>query len=103
MHGVRFESIDPDAIGELHGERPGVLAQELERTFPDRVIEGDDGYKRVTFRGFEGVAIEALRELNAEADSLRTTVAAQRGEIHDLRERIARLESWVERTGRSGG
>ncbi|MEM6571319.1 MAG: tail fiber domain-containing protein [Planctomycetota bacterium] len=76
IRGVTYEYIDPEAIDELDGVRNGVIAQEVEASFPDWVDEGADGYKRVTFRGFEGVAIEALRELREENDELRRRLAA---------------------------
>ena len=97
IRGVSFEYIDPDAVNELHGERLGVIAQEVERVFPDWVEDGADGYKRVTFRGFEGVAIEALRELRSENEELREELAANREALDEqqelLRQLAARLES----------
>ncbi|HVS17511.1 MAG TPA: tail fiber domain-containing protein, partial [Planctomycetota bacterium] len=72
MRGVTFEYTDPSSIHELEGRRIGFIAQELERVLPDWVEEGADGYKRVTVRGFEALAVEALR---AEIDELRALVA----------------------------
>jgi len=86
MRGVTFEYIDPSAINELEGRRIGFIAQELERVLPDWVEEGADGYKRVTVRGFEALAVEALRELRAEKDA----------EIAELRDELARLRELVE-------
>lgn len=63
LHGVSFEYIDPEAIGELAGERIGFLAQEVERVFPDWVGTKDDGMLFLTVRGFEALAVEALRDL----------------------------------------
>ena len=85
IRGVSFEYIDPAAIGELSGRQLGVIAQEVEPEFPQWVDTGADGYERVTFRGFEGVAIEALRELRAEKDA----------EIARLEARVAELERLV--------
>lgn len=69
VEAVTFEYIDPAAIHEPAGVRTGVIAQQVEPLFPDWVEEGADGYKRVTFRGFEALAIAALRELRAEKDA----------------------------------
>lgn len=69
VESVTFEYIDPVAIHELPGERIGVIAQQVETVFPDWVEFGADGYRRVTFRGFEALAIQALRELRAEKDA----------------------------------
>ena len=46
-------------------------------------IEGKDGYKRLTIRGFTALAVEALRDLRDEKDA----------EIAELRARVERLES----------
>jgi hypothetical protein len=64
---VRFEYIDPDAIHEFPGERIGMVARDVEGVFPDWVQTGADGYKRVTYRGFEALTVEALRDLRARS------------------------------------
>ncbi len=83
LHGVFFEYVDPDAIGELHGEQMGMVAQEVEAVFPEWVDEIASGYKVLTFRGFEALAVEALRQLRAEKDA----------EIAMLHDRINALEA----------
>ena len=86
VRGVTYRYIDPEAIHALDGTQLGVVAQEVEVAFPGWVDEGDDGYKRVTFRGFEGVTIEALRELRDENERLKSTLA-------DLTARLDALEA----------
>lgn len=54
---------------ELSGERMGLVAQEVEKIFPDWVETGPDGYKRVTVRGLEALVVEALRELQQKQDA----------------------------------
>lgn len=70
LRGVTFDYKDPEAIHELAGERTGFIAQEVETVLPDWV-EDADGYKTLTIRGFEALAVEALRELRAEVERLR--------------------------------
>jgi len=70
LRGVTYEYVDPDAIGELAGTQTGFLAQEVERVFPEWVEVGADGYLRLSIRGFEALAVEALRELQAENAAL---------------------------------
>ncbi len=81
LRGVTYEYRDPEAIGELDGQRMGMIAQEVERVIPDWVETGADGYKRLVYRGFEALTVEALRELwgmierqDAEIDALRSRV-----------------------------
>ena len=60
----------------MDGTYTGMIAQEVERVFPEWISEGTDGYKRLTVIGFEGLVVEALRELRSENDDLRKRVAA---------------------------
>jgi hypothetical protein len=69
LHGVTFEYINPAQIHELSGERMGLVAQEVEKVFPDWVETGADGYKRMTVRGLEALVVEALRELQQQKDA----------------------------------
>ncbi|WP_376967763.1 tail fiber domain-containing protein (plasmid) [Azospirillum sp. A26] len=87
LRGVRFVW-RPDADED---QRPqvGMLADEVETIFPQWVREGPDGLKRMSARGFEGLAVEAFRELDRrvrENDALA-------GRVEELEGRIARLEA----------
>lgn len=74
LRGVNFEYKDPESIHELPGVRTGFIAQEVEAVIPDWVKTGDDGYKSVTIRGFEALAVEAMRELKSDNDELRARI-----------------------------
>ncbi len=50
----------------------GVIAQELEKVFPQLVTEGDP--KTVNYNGLIGVLIEAVKELSAEVEELKKKV-----------------------------
>lgn len=52
----------------------GLIAQEVEQVFPQWVHNNGDGYKHLGIRGFEALAIEALRELRVEIEQLRQRV-----------------------------
>ncbi|HSB64438.1 MAG TPA: tail fiber domain-containing protein, partial [Thermoanaerobaculia bacterium] len=97
LRGVTFEYVDPEAIHELPGTRIGMVAQEVETVFPDWVSEGPDGYRRLTMRGFEALAVEALRDLRREKDdeisALKSALETQRAEIAALRAAIDRLSA----------
>jgi hypothetical protein len=103
LHGVNFEYIAPEKIHELSGERMGLIAQEVEKVFPDWVETAPDGYKRVTVRGLEALMVEALRQLREEQKSagqeaeaairkVNVEIERQRGENLELRERLEKLE-----------
>ncbi len=93
LRGVSYEYKDPEAINERSGMRIGMIAQEVEEVFPDWVDFSGLGYKTLTFRGFEALAVEALRELRAEKDA---EIAAIYAENLALQARIDRLEQLVE-------
>ncbi len=92
LRGVTYEYIDPKAINELEGKQTGMIAQEVEEVFPDWVDERNDGYKALTFRGFEALAVEALRELRNEKDQ---EIHKLQNENDELRNRVEALESAV--------
>lgn len=92
LHGVSFRYADPAAIGELAGPRVGFVAQDVETVFPDWVstAAGGGGYKMLTIRGFEALAVEALRDLRAEKDS---QIESLRRENAELKARLDRIEA----------
>jgi hypothetical protein len=93
LRGVTFEYIDPAAIGELEGRRTGFIAQEVERVLPDWVAEKEDGTKYLTIRGFEALAVEALRELERRNGELVRASAAKDARIAELEARVEGLEA----------
>ena len=78
-----------EEVGQENGAEPeiGFIAQEVEVVFPQWVrsqgsVRGEhgegsngEGYKHLAIRGFEALAVEALRELQAEIEQLRAQVA----------------------------
>jgi len=48
----------------------GIIAQDVERIFPQLVETGDDGIKRVHYYGLIGPLIEAVKELDARLSAL---------------------------------
>lgn len=103
LHGVMFEYRDPDTINELPGIRIGMIAQDVEKVFPDWVSDSPSGYKSLSFSGFEALTVEALRELigklvkqESAAQRQRQELAALAEENDRMRERLAGLELKVE-------
>jgi prepilin-type N-terminal cleavage/methylation domain-containing protein len=54
----------------------GVIAQDVESVFPELVVTGNDGYKRVDYAKMTAVLIEAVKELKAENDALKARIEA---------------------------
>ncbi len=76
LRGVSFEWKEKDTRGHLSGPQYGLVAQEVEKVFPEWVTKDAEGYRELTMRGFEALVVEALRDLNNELDDLRSQVAA---------------------------
>lgn len=72
LRGVQFYWKDPERMGDLTGPQMGLVAQEVERIFPEWVSVTPIGYKAITFRGFEALTIEAFRELKMEVEEIKS-------------------------------
>lgn len=96
LHGYSFEyNTDAVASGRgLPGRQIGLMADEVERVFPDWISLNDEGYRSVTERATTALMIESLRDLRQEKDA---QIAVLKRENRDLAERLARLESLMEK------
>jgi hypothetical protein len=95
LRGVTFEYSNPSAVGELPGTHIGMVAQDVEQVFPSWVDAGVDGYKRLTFRGFEAVAVEAVRELAGKTNDAGLRIAELERQNAELRHAIDTLSEIV--------
>jgi len=72
LRGVKYEWNDTMyALTGESGTEYGVIAQEVQKEFPEMVYEGSDGYLEVKYIQLIPVMIEAIRELKNEIDSLK--------------------------------
>lgn len=56
----------------------GVIAQEVEKVFPELVSTDEQGRKKVEYEGLIAPLIEAVKELDERVRSLETEIAALR-------------------------
>ncbi|WP_201981567.1 tail fiber domain-containing protein [Hymenobacter rubidus] len=82
LRGVRY---DWNALGIRRGGKAGagqvgVIAQELEKVYPELVSTGADGYKAVNYAQLTPVLIEALKEQQAQIEALKQQNTALRAE-----------------------
>ncbi len=100
LHGVTYQWIHPEDQGDMAGTYTGMIAQDVEKVFPEWISEDKDGYKHLTVIGFEGLAVEALRQLRTEKDSQirsqQREIEVQRAAIDLLREQVQRLQATVQ-------
>ena len=80
LRGVRYtwNALGVQRGGTAGAEQVGVLAQEVEKVFPELVTTGPDGYKAVNYAQLTPVLIEALKQQQAQLEALKTQNAAAR-------------------------
>lgn len=78
LRGVTFEWKNPEEHENHRGVQTGVIAQEVEKVFPQWVRQTDKGVLNVDpdARTMVGLTVEAFRELKAENDRLKERVSA---------------------------
>ncbi|AUP80217.1 tail fiber domain-containing protein [Flavivirga eckloniae] len=79
LEGVTYQFKQTDKIKKSGIQLPvkqqyGLIAQELEKVFPDLVKESQDGYKAVNYQGLIPVLIEAIKEINQEKSELKEEI-----------------------------
>ncbi len=74
----------------LPGRQIGLMADEVERVFPDWISRDEKGTRFVTERSTTALMVEALRDLRTEKDR---ELAAKQAEIENLKARLDRLEA----------
>jgi len=80
VRGVTWEWRDDAPADAKDQPGIGVIAQEVERVFPELVTTGDDGIKRVYYAGLIGPLIEAVKELDQRVQALEAELAILRRE-----------------------
>ena len=68
--GYEFDWIPKKGIHENVGHDIGVIAQEVEKMFPEIVTTRDNGYKAVKYEKLTAVLIEAVKELTNKVKDL---------------------------------
>jgi hypothetical protein len=72
LNGYEFDWIPMFGIHENEGHDIGVIAQEVEKVIPEIVTTRDNGYKAVKYEKLVPLLIEAIKELSAEIDKLKS-------------------------------
>jgi len=94
LRGVRFDSNKSKSLENDMGKHIGVVAQELEKEYPELVVDDDKtGYKAVAYDKLTAVLIEAVKELKYQNQSQKEVLEKQQAEIEELRLMIKELKS----------
>jgi hypothetical protein len=79
LHGVTYEWKEPEKFGGSTGPQMGLVAQDVEKVFPEWVKTDSHGYKHLSPQGLEAITIEALRELHEEIEQLKKRIQKLEG------------------------
>ena len=79
MRGVSFEYKDQHKYAT--GTKIGVIAQELQKVYPEMVVQGKNGFLKVDYTQLTGVLIQAIKEQQDEIAELKATMKHQQKQI----------------------
>jgi hypothetical protein len=80
LRGVSFAWREPEQHNATNGRYMGMVAQEVEKVFPEWVRTVPSGHKGIDLIGFEALVVEALRQLGARCERLEAELAELRGD-----------------------
>ena len=90
LRGVRYEFIDQKKYAA--GPQIGVIAQELQKEFPELVVTTPDGYLAVDYTKLTGVLIQAVKEQQQEIKSMKETLDGHTRQIEAMMKMIQELK-----------
>ena len=82
INGVNFDWKDGFAnVHSFKGNDWGVIAQELEYTFPELVeINTKTGYRELDYKNLNPILIEAIKDLSKKVDKLEKEIKQLKGQ-----------------------
>lgn len=86
LRGVRFEYKDQHKYAA--GQKIGVIAQELQKIYPEMVTKGKDGFLKVDYTQLTGMLIQAVKEQEQKIDELQIRMNQQQEQINSILKRM---------------
>lgn len=86
VRGVSYRWNEKAHRDDLDVRHLGVIAQDVQKVFPELVSKNEEGYLTVNAIGLVSPLIEAVKELKAENNELRATNEEMRGELAALKD-----------------
>ena len=74
ISGYEYDWVPMEGVHVHSGHDIGVIAQEVEKVFPEIVADRDNGYKAVKYEKLVSVLIEGIKELKQEVDLLKKKI-----------------------------
>jgi hypothetical protein len=75
----------------------GLIAQDVERVFPELVVTGQDGFKAIDYSKLPLLTIQAVKELKAENDDLKAQNDALKARVTEIERLIKEVRSTSQR------
>jgi prepilin-type N-terminal cleavage/methylation domain-containing protein len=73
---------------KTNARRLGVIAQDVEKVYPELVHQDKDGFKEVDYLGLIGPLVGAVKDLETENEALQAQMKEQEALIQDLSKRV---------------
>jgi hypothetical protein len=96
LRGVTYQWKEPDKHANMTGPQLGMIAQEVEKVLPQWVVADPEGNKGLTYRGFEALVVEAVRELSHENEELKAKNSELEARLAALEARLDAAEKGTE-------
>lgn len=91
LHGVHFNWKKPNSDAQK-GLQMGLIAQEVEKVFPELVFKDAQGFKAVNYSALVAPLIEAVKDLKHSIADLETENTALKNKIKKMDARLQALE-----------
>jgi Chaperone of endosialidase len=96
LNGVRY-TWRKEEFPEMNfdaGTQIGIIAQDVEKIFPELVRTNSDGYKAVAYEKLTAVLVEGIKEQQKIIESQMNKITEQESQIESLKSRIEKIENW---------
>ncbi|MFA5199168.1 MAG: tail fiber domain-containing protein [Candidatus Omnitrophota bacterium] len=78
------------------GRQIGIIAQEMEKEFPELVMTDKEGYKSISYDKFTAVLLEAIKEQENKINSQQAVIKSLETKYNFLKSRLDKLERYLE-------
>jgi hypothetical protein len=101
LNGVNYEWRN-DEFPEIHfdsGTQIGLIAQDVEKVFPELVKTDNNGYKAVSYEKFTVILLEAMKEQQKQIESFKQENQQLKSELQSLKDRMDQIEAFIVKGG----
>jgi hypothetical protein len=101
IRGVSFDWNQSGETGLLlkEGRQIGVIAQDVEKVYPELVATNDKGYKMVDYTKLTPILLEAIKEQQAQIESYKAENDDLKSNLQTLYDKVDRIEALLVKSG----